>query len=257
MRPAEPVERFTAASTRSPSTALAVGRPPAPRPYSMISPAAAPSTNTALKLPRTEARGCRAGSMAGWTRTASSGSGPPSPSSVRSTTATGFTTCPNRAAISMSWAVTAVMPSQATSAAETQAPWAMVAMMAALAPASRPSTSAAGSGLGVSQALGLAQGLVVGGTRLGHLGEDVVGGAVDDAHHPLDRLAHQRLPQGSDEGHRPAHRRLEQQVDAGRVGGGEQLGPVVGQQFLVGRDHRLFEFQGPAHQRPGPGRCRP
>ena len=37
------------------------------------------------------------------------------------------------------------MPSQATSAAPTHAPWATVAMMAALAPASRPSTSAAGS----------------------------------------------------------------------------------------------------------------
>ena len=89
-RPAEPTERFTAASTKSPSTALAVGRPPAPRPYSMISPAAPPSTNTALKLPRTEARGWRTGSMAGWTRTASSGSPPEKP--VRSTTATGFTT---------------------------------------------------------------------------------------------------------------------------------------------------------------------
>ena len=56
----------------------------------MISPAAPPSTNTALKLPRTEARGWRTGSMAGWTRTASSGSPPAKP--VRSTTATGFTT---------------------------------------------------------------------------------------------------------------------------------------------------------------------
>ena len=36
---------------------------------------------------------------------------------------------------------------------------------------------------------------------------------------------------------------LEQQVDAGVVGGGEQLGADVGEQLLVGRDDRLAGAQ--------------
>ncbi len=46
-------------------------------------------------------------------------------------------------------------------------------------------------GLGVSQALGLSQGLAVGGGLSRHLGEDVVGGAVDDSHHRGDALTRQ------------------------------------------------------------------
>ncbi len=47
--------------------------------------------------------------------------------------------------------------------------------------------------LGVAQALGLGQGVVVAGARGGHTRKDVVGGAVDDAHHPVDPFAGQRL----------------------------------------------------------------
>ncbi len=46
-----------------------------------------------------------------------------------------------------------------------------------------------GIGLGVAQPLGLGQHLGVGGPLVGHAAEDVVGGAVDDAAHPLDAVA--------------------------------------------------------------------
>ena len=77
-----------------------------------------------------------------------------------------------------------------------------------------------------SPGLGLGERVGVGGAVLGHAGEDVVGGAVDDAHHPADALAHQRLAQRADDRDAAGHRRLEEQVDAGGLGGCEQLGAV-------------------------------
>ena len=115
----------------------------------------------------------------------------------------------------------------------------MLAMIAALAAASKPSTSAVGIALGVAQRLGLGQRVGVRLPALGHAGEDVVGRAVDDAHHPADRLAGQRLAQRPDQRDAAGHRRLEQQVDAGRGRGLEQLGAAVGQELLVAGDHRL------------------
>mgnify|MGYP006164680737 CR=1 FL=1 len=50
--------------------------------------------------------------------------------------------------------------------------------------------------LGVPQGLGLGQRLGEGLPRLGHAGEDEVGGAVDDAEHPRDPVAGEGLPQG-------------------------------------------------------------
>jgi hypothetical protein len=108
-----------------------------------------------------------------------------------------------------------------------------------------------GVGLGVAQGLRLGQRLGVGGTRLGHPREDVVRGAVDDAHDPVDPLAGQGLPQRADERDAAADRRLEQQVDARGLGGREQLGAVVGQQLLVGADHGLARPDGRQRQLAG------
>jgi hypothetical protein len=55
----------------------------------MSSPTASPSTNTALKLSRTDARGWWVGTIAGWTLTATSGT--PSGPSPASATARSFT----------------------------------------------------------------------------------------------------------------------------------------------------------------------
>ena len=93
--------------------------------------------------------------------------------------------------------------------------------------------------LGVAEALGLGEGGLVGHPLLGHLREDVVRRPVDDAHHPRDRLAAQALAQRPHDRDAPGDCRLEEQVDAGLLGDLEQLDADVGEQLLVGGDHRL------------------
>ena len=70
--------------------------------------------------------------------------------------------------------------------------------------------------LGEAERLRLGERDAVVGALLGHLGEDEVGGAVDDAHHPADRLAAQALAERADERDAAGDGGLEQQVDAGR-----------------------------------------
>ena len=93
--------------------------------------------------------------------------------------------------------------------------------------------------LGVAQALGAGQRVGVAHALGIHLREDVVGRAVDDAHDAADRLADQRLAQRPDERDATGDRRLIEQVHTRRLGGVGQLATHVGQQFLVGGDHRL------------------
>ena len=101
-----------------------------------------------------------------------------------------------------------------------------------------------GVGLGEPERLRLRQRVGERRAGVGHVGEDVVGGAVDDAHHPADAVAGERLAQRADERDATADRRLEEDVDARALGGLEQLPPVGGDELLVGGDHRLA-----AHQR--------
>ncbi len=93
--------------------------------------------------------------------------------------------------------------------------------------------------LGVSELLGVGQGLGERGAFVAHLGQDVVGGAVDDAHHPADGLTDQRFAQDPDERDAARHRGLEEQVPPGLGGCLEQLGSVVGEELLVAGDDRL------------------
>ena len=110
--------------------------------------------------------------------------------------------------------------------------------------------------LGEAEPLRLGEGGAVVGALLGHLGEDVVGGAVDDAEHAADRLAAEALAQGPDDRDAAGDGRLEEQIAAGRVGGGEQLGADVGEQLLVGRDDRLAVLAARRGSARGPARCR-
>jgi len=101
-----------------------------------------------------------------------------------------------------------------------------------------------GVAFGVPQLLGVDQRTGVVGVAalldgVGHLGEDVVGGAVDDAEHPRDRLAVQALAQCPHDRDPTRHRRLEQEITAGGIGCRVQLGADVRQQLLVGGDDRL------------------
>ena len=93
--------------------------------------------------------------------------------------------------------------------------------------------------LGVAQPLRLAERDAVVGTLLGHLGEDVVGRSVDDAHHAADRFAPEALAQHADERDPAGDGSFEQQVDVALVGRCEQLGADVGEQLLVGGHDRL------------------
>ena len=77
-----------------------------------------------------------------------------------------------------------------------------------------------------------------------HLGQDVVGGAVDDAGHPQHGVTGQRLGQRADHRDGAGDGRLEVEVDVGAFGGLGQLAGGCGQQRLVGRHHRLAVLEG-------------
>ena len=108
-----------------------------------------------------------------------------------------------------------------------------------------------GIGLGVAELLGLLQRLVVGEARPAHLGEDVVGGAVDDPEHLLDRDRAQALLNDPDHGDRPGDGGLEAKLGAALLCGRDQLLPVLGDQLLVGGDHMAPLPQGAGHVLPG------
>ena len=98
--------------------------------------------------------------------------------------------------------------------------------------------------LGESEALRFGQGrCVVGvspaGDRVGHLGEDEVGGAVDDAQHSSDRFAVQALAQRPHDRDATGYCRFEEEVATSCVGGGVELGADVGEQLFVRGDDRL------------------
>ena len=69
-----------------------------------------------------------------------------------------------------------------------------------------------GIGFGEPLGLGLGQGLGIGGAASGHLGEDVIGGAVQDAEQLQDPVGGQPLAQGQDDGDAAAHRGLERDL---------------------------------------------
>ncbi len=85
---------------------------------------------------------------------------------------------------------------------------------------------------------------------MAHL-EHVVGGAVDDPEHPPQPVARERLLERVDDRDGAAHRRLELEVDVGRVGRVEELLAAAGEQLLVGGDHRLAAAEGVQHEGAG------
>jgi hypothetical protein len=105
-------------------------------------------------------------------------------------------------------------------------------------------------GLGVAQALRLFQHHVEVQPLVAHLGQDEVGGAVDDAGDPLDAVGRQALAQRLDDRDAAGHGGLEGHHHALGVRG-EDLGAMHGQQRLVGGDHVLAGGNGFHHQRAG------
>jgi hypothetical protein len=94
-------------------------------------------------------------------------------------------------------------------------------------------------GLGVAELLGVRQRVGVAHSRPGHLGEDVVGRAVDDSVHLLDVRARERLADDADHGHDAGDRCLVAKLCATPAGGGQQLVAVLAQKLLVGGDDSL------------------
>ena len=90
--------------------------------------------------------------------------------------------------------------------------------------------------------------VVEGQALVAHLGEDEVGGAVDDAGDPLDAVGGEALAQRLDDRDAAGHRRLEGDHHALLLRGGEDLVAVHGEQRLVGGDHVLAVGDGLQHQ---------
>ena len=107
-----------------------------------------------------------------------------------------------------------------------------------------------GIAFGEPESLGVGERSAVVGAVLGHLREDVVGGAVDDPHDPGHGLAAQALAQGPHHRDATGHRCLEQQVDTAFVRRGEQFGADVREQLLVRSDHRFAVSQRRGDQLP-------
>ena len=96
----------------------------------------------------------------------------------------------------------------------------------------------AGVGLGVAQLLGARPAPRRRRPARRHLAEDEVGGAVDDAEDlARSRCAEALLDHPHDRDH-PGDGGLEAQLDPGLARGREQLLAVLGEQLLVGGDHR-------------------
>ena len=104
---------------------------------------------------------------------------------------------------------------------------------------------------GIAESLRLGEGGGVGHLLFGHLGEDVVRRPVDDAHHPRDRFAAQALAQRPHDRDPAGHGGLEEQIDADLFGDFEELDADVGEQLLVGGDHRLAGSEGGQDQLAG------
>ena len=94
-------------------------------------------------------------------------------------------------------------------------------------------------GLGVAQALRLFQHGVEAQALVAHLGQDEVGGAVDDAGDPLDAVRGQAFAQRLDDRDAARHRRLERDHHALVLRGLEYLVAVRREQRLVRGDHML------------------
>ena len=82
----------------------------------------------------------------------------------------------------------------------------------------------------------------------GHLVEDVVGGAVDDAEHARHLVSDEGFAQRLEERDGAAHGGFEVDVDALGFGGRVDFRTVLGQQRLVGGDHGGAGFDGGEHE---------
>ena len=165
--------------------------------------------------------------------------------------ASSLTTLPMSLADATSAAVTSAMPSRCTSEAVTRVWKASLARIAALAAASKPSTSAVGSASAYPSAWASSSASENPAPEVVHPVEDEVGRAVDDAQHARDPVAGQRLAQRAEDRDRPGDGGLVVEVAPGLLGGVEERRPVLGEQRLVGGDDARAVLQRGEDQRAG------
>ncbi len=93
--------------------------------------------------------------------------------------------------------------------------------------------------LGETEGLSFSESFSVVGAFGRHLRKNEVGGAVQDAHHPLNRFTAQALAQRTDQRDTAGHRGLKQQVNTVGVGKLKEFNANVREKFFVSRDDRL------------------
>ena len=106
-------------------------------------------------------------------------------------------------------------------------------------------------GLGIAQALGFLEHYFKVQALVAHLGQDEVGGAVDDAGNPLDAVGRKTFAQRLDDGDAPGHGGFKRHHHPPGRCRRKNLGAVHGQQGLVGGDHVLAGGNRLQHQRLG------
>ena len=108
-------------------------------------------------------------------------------------------------------------------------------------------------GFGVTLGLCVLEHVIEIETLGGHLVEDVVGGAVDDAEHARHLVSDEGFTQWLEERNSTAHGSLKVDIDALGFGGRIDLRTILGQQRLVGGDHGGAGFDGGKHELAGHG----
>ena len=102
--------------------------------------------------------------------------------------------------------------------------------------------------LGITELLGVGEGLGEIQALVAHFREDEIGGAVDDAGDPFDAVGGEPLAQRLDDRDAAGHRRLEGDHHAMFARRFENLGAVFGEQRLVGGDDMLARADRLQHQ---------
>jgi hypothetical protein len=106
-------------------------------------------------------------------------------------------------------------------------------------------------GFGITQPLGLGDGVGVGGAEAVHLGQDVIARAVQDPFERFDGVGRKALGNVRDDRDPAGDGRFESDRAAEFAGQGEEFGAMFGEDRLVRRDDVFPRFQEPDHDRAG------
>ena len=94
-----------------------------------------------------------------------------------------------------------------------------------------------------SESLRFLQDILVLGALFIHLGQDVVGGSIDDTHHARDAVAYDRFTERPKDRDRTTYCCLVIEVYAIGTCGSEYLCAVCGKERLIGSDNRLLRIE--------------